>query len=104
MSKLCNFFRSEGPKHDSLGQRPRCGRVVKLRPEGPLQPARMVSGSSCAAPLGLGNFWGDSYPGRCPGLRDDAPLARKRSTMRKCKMNFEDEIAKGRIELEGLLK
>lgn len=101
MSKQRNFFRPEGPKHDSLGQRPRCGRVVKLRPEGPAQPARMVAGSSCAAPLGLGNFLGASYPGRCPGLSSVAPLVLKKITRPLAKL--EDEIAKGRKELEGLL-
>jgi predicted nuclease of restriction endonuclease-like (RecB) superfamily len=96
-----HFFRPEGPRYDSLGQRPRFGRVVKLRPEGPLQPARIVADTRCAAPLGLGNFWGNLNPGRCPGLSSVAPLGLKKILPRLAKL--EDEITKGRKELEGLL-
>jgi hypothetical protein len=35
-------------------------------------------------------------PGRCFGLRDDAPLAQKTITMRNSKMNRENEITKER--------
>jgi hypothetical protein len=35
-------------------------------------------------------------PGRCSGLKDDAPLAQKTITMRNSKMNRENEITKGR--------
>ena len=101
MSKQRNFFRPKGPKHDSLGQRPRCGRVVKLRPEGPLQPAQIVADTRCAAPLGLGNFLGNLNPGRCPGLSYVAPMGLKKILTRLAKL--EDEIAKGRKELEGML-
>ena len=96
------FFRPEGPRYDSLGQRPRFGRVVKLRPEGPLQPARIVADTRCAAPLGLGNFLGNLNPGRCPGLSYVAPLGLKKILTRLAKL--EDEITKGRKELEGVLR
>ena len=72
------------------------------RPEGPRSVLAWFRGQPYRAPLAR-NIPTDEDPGRCPGLRNDAPLARKRITMRKCKMNFEDEIAKGRNELEGLL-
>ena len=96
------FYRPEGPKYDSLGQRPRFRRVMKLRPEGPQSGAAWCDAQPYRAPLAR-RIPADGNPGRCPGLRNDAPLARKRITMRKWKMNRENEITKGRNELEGLL-
>jgi len=99
MSMHRYFLRPEGPKYGSLGQRTRSRWVRKLRPVG---PAHRAARGVCFAPLGLGNFLGDSYPGRCPGLSSFAPLVLKKILTRLAKL--EDEIAKDRKELEGLLK
>jgi hypothetical protein len=73
------------------------------RPNGPRSGLAWCRAQPYRAPLAR-RIPTDGNLGRCPGLRDDAPLARKTITMGKCKMNREDEIAKGRKEREGLLK
>jgi hypothetical protein len=97
-----HFFRPNGPISLSPGHRPGTGTPMIGRPEGPRSVLAWFGTQPYRAPLARG-IPTDGNPGRCPGLRNDAPLARKTITMRKRKMNFEDEIAMGRKELEGLL-
>ncbi len=102
MMNCLNFFRPEGPSYASPGQRPGFGMKKKLRPEGPHYDTRVDADSHWFAPLGLGGFLGNLNPGRCPGLSYVAPLGLKKILPRLAKL--EDEITKGRKELEGLLK
>ena len=67
-----------------------------MRPEGP-RYAGVVAGRY-RAPLGRMNVSIVRYPGRCPGLRDDAPLALKALGQ------LEAEIQQGMKELEGMLR
>jgi len=99
-----NIFRPNGPtslspgqRPGSEGQRPGWATPIGRRPVGPRSGAAWCGAPGYRAPLVRGILT-DAYPGRCPGLRDDAPLARKKITMMK------DPIAKGRKEREGLLK
>jgi hypothetical protein len=92
----------KGPTSLSPGQRPGTGTPIIRRPVGPRYGFAWFRVQPYRAPLARG-IPVDMDPGRCPGLRDWAPLARKRSTMGKCKMKREDEITRGRKEREGLL-
>ena len=98
-----NIFRPKRPTSLSPGQRPGSGTPIGWRPVGPRSGAVWSGAPWYRAPLVRG-IPTDGNPGRCPGLRNDAPLALKTITMGKCKMNREDKITKGRKELEGLLK
>ena len=91
-----------GPISLSPGRCPGSAPPTDWRPEGLRYGAAWFAVQPYRAPVAR-RIPADGNPGRCPGLRNDAPLARKRITMRKCNMNFEDEFAKGRKELERLL-
>ncbi len=86
-----------GPTSLSPGQRPGWATPIGWRPVGPRSGAEWSGAPWYRTPLGRGNPT-TIHPGRCPGLRNAAPLARKNITMMK------DPIAKGRKEREGLLK
>jgi len=92
-----NIFRPKGPISLSPGHRPGWATPIGGRPVGPQSGGAWFGTPGYRAPLVRGIVT-DAYPGRCPGLRNAAPLARKRITMMK------DQMAKGRKELEGLLK
>ncbi len=90
-----------GPLSLSPGHRPVWGTPMIGRPVGPRSGLAWSGVQPYRAPLARG-ISADANPGRCPRLRNDAPLARKKILPRLAKL--EDEIAKGRKELEGLLK
>lgn len=86
-----HFFRPEGPKYDSLGQ-PRSGGLRSAEAhETPMKKREALPiGLSCTGRIGVS-----------PLLDSSAPLVPKKILTRLAKL--EDEIAKGRKELEGLL-
>jgi hypothetical protein len=81
-----------GPISLSPGQRPGLGTPTDWRPVGPRSGVARFRSHQYRTPLGRGDLCGGPDPGRCPRLRNDAPLARKRSTMRKCKLKRENQI------------
>ena len=89
--------RPNGPSSLSPGHRPGFATRGDRRPEGLRYGSRPGITPPDRTPLGR-RMRGGADPGRCPGLRNPAPLALKRVTMR-----HEEEIAAGRKELEGLL-
>lgn len=90
--------RPKGPSSLSPGHRPGFATHDDRRPEGLRHASRPGITPPDRTPLGRGDVSGGCHPGRYPGLRNPAPLALKRITMR-----HEEEIAAGRKELEGLL-
>ena len=108
-----NIFRPNGPTSLSpahragTGQRPTGATPMGGRPDGPRSGAAGSGVQPYRAPLARG-ISTDGNPGRCPGLRNFAPLVHQKITMMKDLMTrlakIEDKIAKGRKELEGLLK
>jgi len=94
---------SPGQRPGSEGHRPGWATPMIGRPVGPRSGAAWFGAPWYRTPLVRG-IPTDGNPGRCPGLRNDAPLALKTITMGKCKMNREHKITKGRKELEGLLQ
>jgi len=92
-----NIFRPNGPISLSPGHRPGSGTQMIWRPVGPRSGAAGFDAPGYRAPLARG-IPGDENPGRCPGLRNWAPLVRKNITM----INM--EMIHGWDELEGLLK
>ena len=87
-----HFFRPEGPKYDSPGQ-PRSGGLRSADAhETPMKKRDALPiGLPCSGRIGVSLL-----------LDSVAPLARKKILTRLAKL--EDEITKGRKELEGLLK
>jgi hypothetical protein len=65
----------KGPKSLSPGQRPGTGTSTDSRPEGPRSVLAWFGVQPYRAPLARG-IRTDMIPGRCPGLRNDAPVAR----------------------------
>jgi len=89
---------SLSPAHRAgMGQRPTGATPMGGRPDGPRSGAAWSGVARYRTPLVRGNLT-DMDLGRCPRLRNAAPLARKKITMMK------DLMAKGRKEREGLLK
>ena len=86
-----------GPTSLSPGQRPGTGTPIIRRPVGPRYGFAWFRAQPYRAPLARG-IPTDGYPGRCPGLRNWAPLARKNITM------INREMIHGWDELEGVLK
>ena len=86
-----------GPKSLSQGQRPGTGTAMMWRPVGPRYGFAWSGVQPYRAPLARG-IPVDENPGRCPGLRDWAPLVRKNITM------INREMIHGWDELEGFLK
>jgi hypothetical protein len=86
-----------GPISLSPGQRPGTRTPMIGRPEGPRSGLAWSGVQPYRAPLARG-IPVDMDPGRCPGLRDWAPLVRKNFTM------INREMIHGWDELEGLLK
>ena len=64
-----------GPTSLSPGQRPGLGTPIGWRPVGPRFGATWSDAQRYRTPLGRGGLCGGPDPGRCPGLRNDAPLA-----------------------------
>jgi len=90
--------RPNGPSSLSPGQRPGLACRMGLRPEGPGYAAAAGIAAGHRTPLGRLQIAGVRYPGRCPGLRNFAPLALKALGQ------LEAEIQRGMKELEGMLK
>jgi hypothetical protein len=86
-----HFFRPEGPKYDSSRQ-PRSGGLRSAEAhETPIRKREALPiGFPCSGRIGVS-----------PLLDSSAPLGPKKILTRLAKL--EDEIAKGRKELEGLL-
>ena len=89
-----------------MGQRPGNAGTIDRRPEGSRYRSGEAGPVTDRAPLGRRVARTGWNPGRCPGLRNDAPLARETCTSEgilKRLAKLEQEIAEGRKELEGML-
>ena len=98
MNSRMAIHRPKGPSSLSPAQRAGYSCRQIMRPEGPRYAVAVWVAAGYRAPLGRTNVSVAGCPGRCPGLRDDAPLALKALGQ------LEADIQQGMKELEDMLK